>query len=385
MKNSSTIEKWKIPLYKVLVDKEDELSVRNVIKRGSFWALGPEIENFEYELAKYVQMKYCLTFNSGTSALHAALIALGISNGNEVIVPSFTFISTVNSALMVNAKPKFCDIEPSQYGLDPIKLQKGISKKTRCVIPVHYAGLPCQINEIKKICNDNNIPLLEDAAESLGAKIRNKFVGSFGEISMFSFAGNKVLTTGEGGALVTNSKILYEKLKLIRSHGRDDAGNYFSSNTVSNYVSLGYNWRMSSITAALGLSQLSKLEKLIQIRRKHSLYLSQKLSKIDIIETPNEPKNHRHVFQLYSILLPNQQIRDKLMKFLTSKRIMTKIFFSPVHLTNFYQKQKQNIPLSITENISKRIVSLPMYPGMKKDDLDYICDNILEFSEILDT
>src|SRR3989344_4049287 len=210
------------------------------------WTLGPEVEEFEKKLANYVGTDYCVTFNSGTSAGHAALIAIGIKPKEEIIVPSFTFIATANMALMVNAKPKFVDIEEQTLGLDPAQVEQSITKKTRTILPIHYAGLPCKIDEIAIIAKKKKIPLIEDAAESLGARIGNKMVGTFGGISIFSFAGNKTLTTGEGGALTTNSKKLFEKLKLIRSHGRLDKQNYFSSINKSDYVSLGYNWRMSS-------------------------------------------------------------------------------------------------------------------------------------------
>jgi len=262
------MKKWKIPLYKVFSDNDDLKAVTQVIKRGMEWANGPEIQEFEQNLSKYLGTQYCVAFNSGTSALHASLLAVNISRGNDVIVPSFTFISTANSALMVNAKPKFVDIENETLGLDPQLIEKTISKKTKAILPVHYAGLPCNITAILQIAKRKKIILIEDAAESLGASIKTRKVGTFGDLSVFSFAGNKVLTTGEGGAITTNSKKLYKKLKLIRSHGREERTNYFLSNESPTYTTLGYNWRMSSITAALANSQLDKLEKLIKMRRK---------------------------------------------------------------------------------------------------------------------
>ena len=185
---------------------------------------------------------------------------------------------------------------------------------------------------------DKKIFLIEDAAESLGSHIHKKMIGTYGDIAVFSFAGNKVMTTGEGGAITTNSKKLFEKLKLIRSHGRMDKQNYFSSNISPNYTTIGYNWRMSSITAALAISQLSKLDKLINLRRKNAKYLSSRLKKFQQIKVPNEPVGHNHVYQLYSIRLSSHKLRNTLMKFLAKKGIMTKIFFEPVHLTNFYKK-----------------------------------------------
>lgn len=375
--------KWKIPLYKILVEKEDVTAVSNVINRGMDWAVGPEIEDFEKKLSNYVKSDYCLSFNSGTSALHAALLALGIQKGDEVISPAFTFIATSNSALMVNAMPKFVDIEETTCGLDPIKLKNQITEKTKVIIPVHYAGLPCKIDQICKIAKQAKISLIEDAAESIGATVNKKMTGTFGDLSVFSFAGNKIITTGEGGAIVTNSRKLYEKLKLIRSHGRIDKQNYFSSTMTPNYVTIGYNWRMSSMTAALGLSQLSRIEKLISLRRKNANYFFTRLNKFEDIILPREPEGYRHVYQLYSIRLHNKIMRNRMMEFLSKKGIMTKIFFSPIHLTKFYKGRRYagTKNLEVTERVADQILSIPMFPGLKKEDLDYICDSISEFME----
>jgi perosamine synthetase len=375
--------KWKIPLYKVHVDNEDVKSVSSVIKRGMDWAIGPEIEQFEKLLANYVGVDYCLTFNSGTSAGHAALLAFGIKPNDEIIVPSFTFIATANWALMVKAKPKFVDIEEKTLGLDPDKVKLAISHKTKIIMPIHYAGLPCQIDKIKNIAKNHKIPMIEDAAESLGAKIKNQNIGTFGDLSVFSFAGNKILTTGEGGAITTNSKKIFERLKLLRSHGRSINQNYFSSNELPKYITLGYNWRMSSMTAALGISQLNKFEKMVNLRRKHAKYLSSKLSKFKEINTPNEPDGFRHVYQLYTILLNNSKTRNDLTKFLTKKGIMTKIFFEPVHLTAFYKNlgYGKSTSLPITEKTYERILTLPMYPGLTKEELNFICDSVAEFMD----
>ena len=292
--------KWKIPLYKVFADSEDNRAVNKVIQRGMDWAIGPEIEKLEKKIANYIGAKYCIAFNSGTSAGHAALIALGINAKSEVIVPSLTFISTANWPLMVQSSPKFADIEIQTYGMDPEDLETKITKKTKAVIPVHYGGLPCKIDEIKEVSNKNKFYLIEDAAESFGASLNGRKIGSFGTVSIFSFAGNKILTTGEGGAICTDSKELYEKIKLIRSHGRQLHSGYFSSMQDHDYYSLGYNWRMSSITAALGLSQLDKIEKIIDMRRKNAKYYQSKLKKIKEITLQEEPSGSKHVYQFYS-------------------------------------------------------------------------------------
>ena len=375
--------KWKIPLYKVDWDKEDVRTITNVIKRGMDWAIGPEIEEFEQSLANYHDSKYCVVFNSGTSAGHAALLSLNLKPSSEIIVPSFTFIATANWPLMVGAKPIFSEIEEETLGMDPSYLDSIISKKTKVLMPIHYGGMPCKIIEIKKFAEQHKLTLIEDSAESIGSTIGNKKTGSFGDMSILSFAGNKVLPTGEGGAVIVNSKKIYEKLKLIRSHGRQINSNYFQTNEVPNYVSLGYNWRMSSMTAALGISQLSKLDKLISKRRKNAQYLSSKLNKHSKIILPFDYKNHKSVFQLFSIRVTDN-LRDNLMAFLTNKGIMSKIFFEPVHLSKFYSKNRnKKISLPKTEKISQQILTLPMYPSLTKDDINFISDSIDEFMETL--
>lgn len=376
--------KWKVPLYRVFTNKDDIIEISKVIKRGMNWALGPEIEDFENKLSKYVGCDYCIAFNSGTSAQHAALLVIGIKSNENVIVPSFTFISTANSVLMIGAKPKFADIEEQTYGLDPTSVEKSIDKKTKVIMPIHYAGLPCLIDELSDIAKRKKIVLIEDAAESLGSTINKKKIGSHGVMTIFSFAGNKVLTSGEGGAIVTNSKKFYDKLKLIRSHGRREYENYFNSNLKPDYIELGYNWRMSSITAALATSQLKKLDKMISLRRKNANLLSLKLAKYDKIRVPKEPRGYKHVYQLYSIRLPSNKIRNDLMKFLTKKGIMSKIYFEPVHKTPFYQKLGYaKRKLRITETVSNQILSLPLFPNMTSKEIKLIDKVINDFMKNL--
>jgi len=371
--------KWKIPLYKIFTDRDDNKAVNKVLQRGMDWAIGHEIAEFEKKIANYIGTKYCVAFNSGTSAGHAALLAIGIDSG-EIIVPSFTFISTANWPLMVNAKPKFVDIEEENFGLSPERVKVEITKNTKAIIPIHYGGRPCKIVEINRIARNKKITLIEDCAESFGAKIKGVSVGTFGQMSVFSFAPNKILTTGEGGVICTDSRKIFEKLQLIRSHGRKVNENYFKTSRLPDYISIGYNWRMSSMTAALGLSQFDKLDRIIQLRRRHARFYVLKLKKIKEVTLPDEPKDHLHVYQLFTIQLKNNLIRNKLQKFLADRGIMTKIFFEPIHLSNFYKKSgfgKKSLPN--TEKISQTVLSLPIFPGLKSEEIRHICDSIKEF------
>ena len=374
---------WRIPLFKIYWDEEDVKAVTDVIKRGTYWATGPEIKEFEKKIADYIGTKYAVAFNSGTSALHAVLLAYDIRQGDEIIVPSFTFISTANAPLFVRAKPVFAEIEDRTYGLDPEDVKEKITKKTKVIMPVHYGGSPClYIKELKEIAEDCNLLLIEDAAESLGAKIGNEMVGSFGDVTMFSFCQNKVVTTGEGGVILTDSKEIYKKLTLICSHGRVEGANYFTSSAQVDYVTLGYNFRMPTMIAALGLSQLKKIEEIIEMRRKNAKYYTSYLSKLEGIKLPVTPKDFFHVYQMYTIQVENE-LRDKLKKYLGDKGIFSKVYFDPIHLTKFYREKfdfKEG-DLPITEEISKKVLTLPMYPTLKKEEMDYIIGWIRKFYE----
>lgn len=377
------LDKWKIPLYKIYTDDEDINLITKIVKRGTLWAIGPEIEEFENSLRKYIGCDYCVTLNSGTSALHATLLAHGLGKNDEIIVPSFSFIATANSVLFVDAEPKFVDIEESNLGLDPKSIATKITSRTKAVIPVDYAGLPSKIFEIKKIAEENKLIMIEDAAEALGASINGKKIGSISESSIFSFAGNKILTTGEGGAVTTNSREIYEKIKLIRSHGRVDRIDYFNNPGDSQYLQLGYNWRMSSLTAAIGITQLKKLKKIINMRKNNAKYLSSHLSKFSEIKVPSEPSGYENTFQFYTIRLPNKKIRDELHDHLTHNGIFSKVYFNPIHLTDFYREKfryKEGI-LPITEKVSQEVLTLPLYPNMTTEEKEYMIDTISSYFE----
>jgi len=375
---------WKIPLFKIYWDEDDLASVGRVIKRGSYWAIGPELHKMEQNIARFVGTKYALSFNSGTSALHADLLANNITDG-EVIVPSFTFISTANASVLAGNKTIFAEIEDDSYGLDPEDVKEKITKKTKAIIPIHYAGAPCKhIKTLREIAEDHKITLVEDAAESLGSKIENKMVGTFGKSAMFSFCQNKIITAGEGGVIGTKSEDVYKKLKLIRSHGRvEDKNGYFSTTKELDYIQIGYNYRMSSISASLVISQLKKIGRIIKLRREKAKYYDKKLSKFNDIKTPFNSKDYYNVYQMYTIKLKDNKTRNKLQKELEKAKVMTKVYFEPIHLKTFYRKtfkyNKGDLPK--TEEISKRVLTLPLYPTLKIDEIDYIISKIKDCCE----
>jgi len=372
---------WKIPLFKIHSDKNDVNAVSRIIKSGMNWATGDDVVFFERELAKYVGVKYAVSFSSGTAALHAVLLALHIGPGDEVIVPSFTFISTANAVLFVGAKPVFAEIERETLGLNYKDVERKITKKTKAVIPVHIGGLGCRIEELSRLAEKHKLFLVEDAAESLGATIKGKKVGSFGCAGMISLCGPKIISTGEGGAIVTDSKDIYEQLRLLRSHGRADTQDYFKTAEYLDYIQLGYNFRLSNILAALGRTQLKKIEQLITARRKNAAYLSRQLKNIHEISVPTESKNHRHIFQMYIVRVGGgKNKRDALQKHLNEKGIMAKVYFPPVHLSQFYKLKgfkKGYIPE--TEAVSNEVLTLPMFPTLTKREMDFMAREIKAF------
>lgn len=373
--------KWKIPLFKIYWDEDDIKAVENIIRSGMYWSTGPQNEEFEKRIKEYLDTKYCLTFNSGGSALHALMLAYKFKYDNEIIVPSFTFIGTAYAPLYIGTKPVFADIDSETFGLDPEDVKERITSKTKAIMPIHYGGMPCKIEELRKIAEEYNLILIEDAAESFGAKFKDKHVGTFGDSSIFSFCQNKIFTTSEGGCVATNNKKIYKRLKLVVSYGRITTGDNFTSSSDIDYVMPSYNWRLSTILAALGISQLKKVDKLIAMRRRNAKYLNVQLGKIEKIKTPNAPKDYFAVYQLYTIrIMAGPHVRDSLMEFLAKRGIFTKIYFEPVHKYSICRKLGySNISLPITEIIFSQVLTLPMYPHMTKTELDYIVNTIKEY------
>jgi perosamine synthetase len=304
--------------------------------------------------------------------------------GGEVIVPSFSFISTANAVILAGAKPVFAEIEEESLGLDPEDVKKKINSSTKAILPMHYGGRVCKnINILRKIADEHNILLIEDNAESFGAKINGKLAGTIGHAGMISFCQNKIITTGEGGAIITNDKLIYERLILIRSHGRiEQAGvSYFESTEIEDYIEIGFNFRISSISAALGISQLKKIDSILNKRRETGEFYNQILQKIKDLSILPAIEDTEIVYQLYSILLNNPESRKPLQDFLLSKGIYSKIYFAPIHLKSYYQQKygykKGDLPK--TEEISNRIMSLPVSLNFKREDQEYIARMIADY------
>ena len=364
----------KIAIASPQIGREEIKAVTSVLKSGML-AQGPKVQEFEEKFALYIGTKYAIATSSGTTALHIALLAAGIGLNDEVITSPFTFIASANSILYTGAKPVFVDIDEKTYNLDPEKIEKAITKKTRAIMPVHLYGAPCNMTKIMALARKHKLVVIEDACQAHGAKWLRRKVGSFGDAGTFSFYPTKNITTGEGGMITTNSKEIYEKALLLRAHG---------SKIKYYHEILGYNFRMTDIGAAIGLEQLKKIAKFNRLRQKNAKYLSQNLSKIPGIKVPFFDQNTDHVFHQYTIRIgPEFPLsRDEVAKKLTEAGIGAAIFYPlPINAQKLYQDLGYKMDTPVAEQISKEVISLPVHPGLKKRDLVYITQTFKNISQ----
>jgi len=366
-----------IPLFRIDCSAVDVHAAVSVLERGVEWAGGREVEQLEQRIAAYVGVRHCVVMNSGTSALHVALLAHGVRPGDEVIVPSFAFIATANCVLMAGATPVFAEVEEERLGLDPQDVEGRVTSKTRAIVCVHYGGLACRIADLKTIAARHGLILIEDAAEALGTEAAGRRSGSFGHSAILSFCQNKVVSTGEGGALLTDLDDVAARARLLRSHGRADDAAYFTSAHSGDYVALGYNFRLSNILAALAESQMHRLEDIIERRRSAADRYRSLLGGLHGVLLPNEGAEDRHVYQLFTIRLSDgPQARNGLQKLLASQGVASKVYFSPIHLTSFYRSQCgcRHGDLPFTERLGDEVLSLPIWPGMSWRDVSRVCE-----------
>lgn len=362
-----------IPLFEIDYDESDISNVTESITRGGYWAKGPYVDEFEERLEALLGVEHAVTVNSGTTALVATLEALGIDGDDEVIVPSFTFIATANSVRLTGGEPVFADIEPETYGLDPKSVEAQITDSTAAIIPVHCYGAGCRIQELVEVAAKHDIPLVEDAAEVLGAEYNSEKLGTFGDAAALSFCQNKILPTGEGGAVVTDDDNLAEAVELYRSHGRASS-EYFQSAGSGQYAGLGTNIRMSDLTAALGCSQLDRIDNLIAGRREAAERLDRGFEKIDGVSPHQPSEGGTHVYQLYTVELSEEINRQHVVETLDEHGVSSKVYWDPpAHRAEYYQRTKTNTPtLAVTDKIAGQVLSLPMHPNLTAEETDRI-------------
>jgi perosamine synthetase len=369
-----------ISLFEIDWGREEVRNVVETVTRGGYWAKGPYIDEFETDLEQYLDVEHVLTVNSGTTALVAALEAAGIGRGDEVIVPSFTFIATANAVKLVGATPVFADIERRTYGLDPESVREAISEDTAAILPVHVYGTACRISELIDIGFEHDLLVIEDAAEAMGATYDDQSLGTFGDIGVLSFCQNKVLTTGEGGAVVTDDDEIARKVALYRSHGRSSA-DYFESTASGDYQTVGTNIRMADINAAIGCAQLDRFDGILHRRRQVARRYREGFQVADHVEVQGTLDDASHVYQLFTIELDTPATRSEVIEALSDGNIASKVYWDPpVHQTSTYENTARFEDLASTERVSGRVLSLPMHPSLEDHAIDRIVETVVEVS-----
>ncbi|PEE83109.1 UDP-4-amino-4,6-dideoxy-N-acetyl-beta-L-altrosamine transaminase [Bacillus toyonensis] len=375
MHGGKPVRETYLPYGQQQIDEHDIQAVVDILK-GDFLTTGPTIQQFEKSIAKYVGAKYAVSFSNGTAALHAACYAAGINEGDEVITTPMTFVASANCILYQGGKPVFADIDNETYNISPKSIEEKITNKTKAIIPVHFTGQPVELNAIQKIAKENNLIIIEDAAHALGATYKNKKIGSIGDMTMFSFHPVKHITTGEGGVITTNNPLFYEKLIQFRTHGIERNPQKLLENHGPWYYEmqfLGYNYRLTDIQAALGLSQLSKLDSFIKTRKKYVDIYNKEFSYLSEITIPKQLPQTDSSWHLYIIRLNTKLLkcnRKEIYEALQRENIGVNVHYIPVHLQPFYQKLgygKGICPQA--ENIYEEIITLPLFPKMTEADV----------------
>lgn len=378
-----------LPYGQQWIEDDDIEEVVKVLK-SDYLTTGPKIKEFEEKFGKYVGGKYAVAISNGTAALHGASFAAGIKEGDEVITTPITFAASANCILYQGGKPIFADIDSSTYNIDPKDIEKKISSKTKAIVPVDFTGQPVNIDEINAIAKKYNLIVIEDGAHSLGAEYKGKKTGSLVDMTTFSFHPVKHITTGEGGVITTNNKELYEKLKLFRTHGiTRDKQILYNKNEGSWYyeqLELGYNYRITDIQCALGISQLNKIDKFLRRRREIAEKYNEYLKDIDGIVLPYQEEYIKSSWHLYVIQLELEKFkvgRREIFEALQAENIGVNVHYIPVYYHPYYQKlgyKKGLCPNA--EKLYERIITIPLYPKMTDKDVKDVVealDRVLKY------
>lgn len=377
MENNNQV-KYNIPYGTQCIEEDDIQAVVEVLK-SDYLTTGPKVKEFEQKVADYVGAKYAVAVSNGTAALHAACYAAGISENDEVITTPMTFAATANSVLYCGGTPVFADIKADTYNIDPKEIQKKITNKTKAIIPVHFTGQPCEMDEINRIAKENNLIVIEDAAHALGANYRNKKVGNISDMTIFSFHPVKHITTGEGGMITTNQKNLYEKLLLFRSHGitrNKDMMSKYEGEWYYQQLDLGFNYRMTDIQSALGCSQMKKLEKFIERRKEVAKRYVDAFQNYPEIKLPYQMDGCENSWHLFIIQVEN---RKKVFDKLRSVGIYVNVNYIPVYHHPYYQMNGYDkVCCKNAEELYEKCISLPMYPKLTFEEQDYVIEQVIK-------
>lgn len=354
-----------IPVYQPCLDGREKEYVNQCLDSTWISSKGEFITRFEHDFAKYVDAPFATTVSNGTVALHLALVALGVGPGDEVIVPTLTYIASVNTILQTGAIPVYVDADKATWNLDIEDLQRKITSRTRAVMVVHLYGLPCDMDSILKVCRENNLLLVEDCAEAFGAKYKGRHVGTFGDAATFSFFGNKTITTGEGGMVLFRNQSNYKMARHLKSQGVSEVREYW-------HDTLAYNYRMTNICAAIGVAQLERADEILRKKWRLAKLYQQQLSDLDV-KFQEVSEVSIHSYWMNSIMVETPGLRDDLRKQLRASGVETRPLFPPAH-TMPHTFSSGDFPAS--EYISARGMNLPSYPDLTDNQIEFICDVI---------
>ena len=362
-----------IPIAEPWLDEEELKNVIKAVKSGWISSKGEFIEDFEKGFSNYCSRKHGTATSNGTAALHLALKALEIKKGDEVIIPDLTFVAVANTVTYCNAIPIFVDSHPDYWCIDPEKIEEKITPKTKAIIPVHLYGHPCDMDVIMNVAERHGLYVIEDAAEAHGAEYKGKKVGSFGDVSCFSFYGNKIITTGEGGICLTDNDELAESMKALRDHAMDPNKRYW-------HDVVGFNYRMTNMQAAVGVAQLKKLDEFVEKKREIAKWYSEGLKELEekkLIKLHPEMPWAKCVYWMYSILIKDDFAigRDDLMKKLEKSGVDTRPFFYPMHVMPPY-KNKDRVP--VAEELARKGVNLPSGSTLANENVKQVVKSIKE-------
>lgn len=374
---------WQVPLADLDYNEDEKRAVLEVLDRR-WLTMGSETQEFENEFAQFCGARYAIAVSNATVALHLACIALGIGAGDEVIVPSLTFVATSNAVLYTGAQPRFADIQSlDELNISPESILAQISPQTRAIIVMHYGGYACQMEEILKIANQHKLAVIEDAAHAPGAKLGDRPLGTWGDVGCFSFFSNKNLSTGEGGMLVTDREDIAQRVRLLRSHGMTSftwdrhKGHAYTYDVVD----LGYNYRLDEIRSALGRVQLSKLEQNNRQRKFITERYWRELSGTDL-GLPFYPlagkTGYKPAYHIFPVILPERVDRKSFMDTLRVAGVQTSIHYPPIHKFSYYRNFHQEMTLPKTELAAAREVTLPLFPTMTEEQCSIVIHAVLE-------
>ncbi len=366
----------RIPVCEPIIPKKAFTYINSCLKTGWVSSQGTFITSFEKKFAHYLNMKFAASTTSGTSALHLALASLGITKDDEVIISTFTMIAPVFAILYVGAKPVFVDCKKDTWNMNIDQIESRITKKTKAIIAVHIYGHPVDMDRLIKIAKKNHLLVIEDAAEALGAQYHNQPVGTFGDIACFSFYANKIITTGEGGMIVTNRPEVYKKIQLLKDMAHSPILRF-------SHIELGYNYRFSNLQAALGLAQLEEIKKYITLKRTIAKLYLKYLNHIPQLTLPVEMAWAKNIYWMFGILTQSKTQQHLLRKKLEEKGIETRDFFIPMHKQPVLRKlgviDQRNYPVAY--DISERGLYLPSGMTLQSHEIQYICREVEKFYE----